>query len=207
MKIFRHSKLPVVVFFASAAMLLSGSAFATDQPAESSSLKDPPTIELQKCIQVEQEVGRNPLSPIPNDFLMVTKYLEQSDETGTVKEGLKPGSALNMYLVLGFLVPPENQEIAIAHSTSLIVKLTTTEAESSRETIRRWILIDENGDRKVDSAVFRETVTGESKESISSSEVKFPVHRLQELQVYYDKAVLTLGSKAEEGGEEGCLIS
>lgn len=207
MKIFRFLKMRMVVLAACTGMILSGSALAADQAPESPSLKDPPAIELQKCIQVQQDVGRNPLSPMPNEFLMVTKYIEKSDETGVMKEGLKPGRAFNMYLVLSFLVPPENQEIAVAHSMGLIVKVITTDAESSRETIRQWVLIDADGDRNVDSATFRETITGEGKEPISSNEVMFPVNRLRELQTYYEKAVLTLGSKAEKGDEEGCMIS
>jgi hypothetical protein len=190
-----------------AVMMLSGSALAIKPPLQSFSLKDPPAIDLQKCIQVQNALGHNPFSPMPNDFLAVTKYEEKSDETGAMKGGLKPGRALNMYLAISAQVSPENPAIGIARSSILVVKISTLNAESSTETVRSWIFTDEDGDGTIDNAVFREDVAAEGKETIGSNTVNFPENRLQELQTYFEKAVLALKSRTKEGLGEGCVIN
>ena len=207
MKILQFLKIRIGVLFAGVVMILSACALATDRFPVSSSLKDPPAIELQTCIQVQQAVSSNPLSPMPNDFLIITKYEEKSNEPGAMKKGLKPDSAFNMYLVLAFLAPPENQEVTITHGTVLIVKVITTQVVSSRETVHQWIFVDKDGDQNIDRAVFRETITEEAKEPVSKYEAKFPQDRLPEFQTYYEKAVLILSNKMEQGHEEGCLVS
>jgi hypothetical protein len=143
---------------------------------------------------------------MPNDVLMVSKYEEKTDETGTMKGGPKPGRALNIYLVIGARVLPENQAIGIAHSSVLVVQISTTDANSSRETVRNDFT-DEDGDGTIDHAAFQETVTGKGKKPSSSNEVNFPEKRFQELQAYYEKAALVLKSRTREGFGEGCVIS
>jgi len=78
---------------------------------------------------------------------------------------------------------------------------------SSRETVHQWIFVDKDGDQNIDRAVFRETITEEAKEPVSKYEAKFPQDRLPEFQTYYEKAVLILSNKMEQGHEEGCLVS
>jgi hypothetical protein len=201
----------MVVLFAGVLLIPAGSISATeqslDQPSESFSPIDPPPLVLEKCIGVQKVIRHNPFSPMPNSFLLVTQYEEKLHVPGAEQEGLKPGKALNMYLVLSVLVPPENQEIGIAQGTGLIVKVSTIDSDSARETIQEWILIDEDGDANVDRGFFRETVNGERENPIRSNEAKFPDDRLKDLQTYYEKAAQTLGSKAETGREEGCVIS
>lgn len=206
MKTFHFSKILLVFVFVAAAVILSGSAPTSEQPSASFSLKDLPPIELENCIAVQKVIAHNPFSPNANDYLLVTRYEEKSNETVAMREGLKPGSAFNMYLVYGVLVPV-HQGIGIVHDTVLIVKVSAPDVESSRETVREWILIDENGDRKVDRGVFREAVREEGKSPVDPNEVAFPEDRLQELQAYYEAATVTLDGRAEKEPAEGCIAS
>jgi hypothetical protein len=68
-------------------MILSGSALAMNQSPKSFSPQDPPPVVLEKCIQVQNAIGHNPYSPMPNDVLMVSKYEEKSDEPGATQKG------------------------------------------------------------------------------------------------------------------------
>ena len=207
MKSLQFSIIRMALLLFGAVLFLSASALAIKRSPQSFSLRDPPAIDLQNCIQVKNAIGPNPNSPVPNDFLVVTKYEEKSDETGVMKEGLKPGRALNMYLVISALVSPENPAVGIAHGAVLEVKISILDANSSMETVRRWILSDENGDGTIDHADFREDVAVEGKGKISSNKMNFPDNRLQELQTYFEKAVLALKSRTKEGLGEGCVRS
>ena len=86
------------------------------------------------------------------------------------------------------------------------MKVSVTETGTSREIVREWILIDQNGDRNIDQGVFRETVTEKGQRVINSNEIAFSRERLPELQAYYEKAAVTLDNRAAEGRARGCLI-
>jgi hypothetical protein len=195
-----------VVFLGAAAIAVSGIAPATEGSSKSFSLKDLPPIALENCIEVQKLMGRNPFSSVPNDYLLVTKYEEEPEEAGAVKKGLMPGRALNIYLLRGLLVS-KNHAIAIVHDSVLIVKVSTTRAGTSGETVREWILIDSNGDRNIDRGIFRETVLGKGRSPIGSNEVAIPKDHLQKLQAYYEKAAMTLDARAAAGFSEGCVTT
>ena len=186
------------------AVMMSGSASPPGQSSAPSSWKDLPPIVLEDCIAVQKVIARNLLSSVPGDYFLVTTYEEKANESAAMGEDSTHRGALDVYLVYGVLLP-ENQGIGIVHHTALVVKVSTTDVESSTETFREWVLIDTNGDRKVDRGVFRETVTGEGKRE--SKEVEFPEDRLQELQAYYEAVAGMLDSRAENGPAEGCVKS
>ena len=197
----------MVVALVGAVSTLWGSVLSSNHPSETSAPQDLPPIVLEKCIKVQNAVSPNPFSTLPNDFLMLAKYEEKSDETGAMKDGLKPEKALNIYLLFGILVSPENQGKGIVHNSLLIVKVSTTNADSSRETVREWIFVDDDGDQNVDRGVYRETVIGKEKKPISTKKVNFPENRRQELQAYYKKAAKALANRTAEGLGENCVIS
>lgn len=206
MKTFNFSMILAIVLLGAAAIAVSGIAPAKQKSPESFSAKELPPLVLEKCIEVQKLIGPNPSSPLPNDYLMVTQYQEKPEEAGTARKGLIPGRAMNIYLVQGVLVS-ENRHIALLHDSVLIVKVSTSEAKASGETVREWILIDENGDRNIDKGIFRETFAGMGKGLSGSHEVVIPRDRLQELQAYYDEAVATLDTRAAEGRSKDCVIT
>jgi hypothetical protein len=206
MKASRLRKTLGIVFLGVAAIALSGIGPATEGSSKSFSLKDLPPIALENCIEVQKLLGRNPFSRIPNDYLLLTKYEEKSEEAGGVNKGLIPGRALNIYLLRGVLLS-KNHAIAIVHDSVLIVKVSTIRADTSGETVREWILIDSNGDRNIDTGIFRETVPGKGKSPIVSNEVAIPKDRLRKLQTYYEKAARTLDARAAKGFREGCVTT
>jgi hypothetical protein len=195
-----------IVFLACVAIVVSGIAPVRQGVRKSLSVKELPPIVLERCINVQKFIGRNPFSPMPNEYLLVTKYEEKPEEAGAVKESFTPGRALNIYLVHGLRVL-KNLGTGIVHGTVLIVKVITTDVKSSCETVREWIFIDEDGDRNVDRGVFRETVREEGKGPIGWKETEFPPDRLNELQAYYEMTTMTLTSKAESGPTERCVIT
>lgn len=206
MKTSRVSKIRGIVFLAAVLIALSEIAPAREDSSGSLSVKDLPPIVLEKCIEVQKLIGRNPFSHLPNDYLLVTQYEEKAEEAGAMKKGPIPGSALNLYLLQGFLVL-ENRHISIVHDSVLIVKVSTTVAKTSGETVREWILIDENGDQNVDRGIFRETVRGTGKGPSASNESAISRDHIQELQAYYEKAAVALETRAEEGLGDGCVIT
>jgi hypothetical protein len=112
-----------------------------------------------------------------------------------------------MYLVVSAWVSPENQESGVVHNTLLIVKLSTRNPSSSKETVREWIFVDEDGDRTVNGGVYRETVIEDGKEPITSTEVNFPENSLKKLQAYYERAALALKGRSEAALREACVIT
>lgn len=204
MKAFRFSYIFAVFLFATVAIATLAVAPATGGPSKSYSPEHPPPIVLEKCIEVHRLLGPNPFSSIPNDYLLVTKYEEKPE--GAVKVGLIPGRALNIYLVQGILLLG-NMHTGIVHDSELVVKLSTINAKTSRETIREWILIDENGDQHIDRGIFRETVREKGKVPNSSKEIAIPRDRLQRLQAYYEKAALTLEARAGQGRSKSCVVT
>jgi hypothetical protein len=206
MKASRLRRILGVVFLGAAAIAVSGIAPATELSSRSFSVKDLPPIALENCLEVQKLMGRNPFSSVPNDYLLVTKYEEKSEEAGGINKGLIPGRALNIYLLRGLLVS-KNHAVAIVHDSVLIVKVSTTTADTSGETDREWILIDSNGDRNIDRGIFRETVRGKGKSPIGSNEVAIPKDHLQKLQAYYERAAMTLDARAAEGFREGCVTT
>jgi hypothetical protein len=206
MKASRLRKILGIVFLGVAAIAVSGIAPATEGSSKSFSLKDLPPIALENCIEVQKLLTRNPFSRIPNDYLLVTKYEEKSEDAGGINKGLIPGRALNIYLLRGVLLS-KNHAIGIVHDSVLIVKISTVRADASGETVREWILIDSNGDRHIDKGIFRETVQRKGKSPIGLNEVAIPKDRLQRLQAYYEKAAMTLDARAAEGFREGCVTT
>ena len=205
MKKFHFSNILGALIFVAAVLTVSKIAPAAGESSPSFSLKDLPPIVLEKCIEVQKFIGRNPFSPVDNDYLLVTKYEEKSGKAGDTNKGLIPGRAFNIYLVYNFLLS-KKLETGIIRDSALVVKVSVTETGTSREIVREWILIDQNGDRNIDQGVFRETVRGKGQRVINSNEVAFPGDRLPELQAYYENAAVALDNRAAEGRAQGCFI-
>ena len=205
MKKFHFSNILGALIFVAAVLTVSKIAPAAGESSPSFSLKDLPPIVLEKCIEVQKFIGRNPFSPVDNDYLLVTKYEEKSGKAGDTNKGLIPGRAFNIYLVYNFLLS-KKLETGIIRDSALVVKVSVTETGTSREIVREWILIDQNGDRNIDQGVFRETVTEKGQRVINSNEVAFPGDRLPELQAYYENAAVALDNRAAEGRAQGCFI-
>jgi hypothetical protein len=196
----------MIFFLAGAVLIPMKISSAEDLGSGVASPMDPPAFLLEQCVQVQKLIQHNPASPMPNSFLLVTQYEERTDQP-EAPVAPRPDRAMNMYLVISVLVPPENQEIGIAQGMGLIVKLSAIDPESSTETVREWILIDNDGDAKIDGGLFRETVNGKGQQaSAAPNEIAFPEDRLQTLQIYYERASQALDRKAELGPDGGCKI-
>lgn len=206
MKTSRYSRvLGILLLVGGLAIAVSKIAPATGRPLKPPSIKDLPPIVLEKCLGVQQVMTRNPFSFLPNDYLLVTKYVENPGKTTPIRKGLNPGRALDIYLLQGVLVWP-NRGIGLVHDSVLIVKVSTTSKQTSRRTVREWILIDENGDQRIDKGIYRETVMGKGKSPIASIRVVIPRNLLEAFQAYYEKAVTTLDARAAEGPAGGCVV-
>lgn len=205
MKTSRYSRvLGILLLVGCLVFAVSKIAPATGRTLKPPSIKDLPPIVLETCVGVQQVMTRNPFSFLPNDYLLLTKYEGNPGRTNPVRKGVNPGKALDMYLLQGVLVSP-NREIGLVHDSVLIVKVSTISKQTSRKTVREWILIDENGDRSIDKGIYRETVTGKGKSPIASIRVVISRNLLRTFQAYFEKATATLDARAAEGPAGDCV--
>ncbi|MFZ0242514.1 MAG: hypothetical protein WAL90_12780 [Desulfobacterales bacterium] len=166
-----------------------------------------PELRFQNCISATQSIKNNPFSATANDFFLVTSYEE--NQNAESDHGQRPAapSALNVYLVMGVFMAHDKAEGRV-HGMALIVEERNSDVtRRSEPSFRRWVLLDENGDGRLDKAMFGEnpgqkvTIAADGKEVQQMASEKLP-----SLQGYFDSAVRDLSNKAAAGSIGTCYF-
>lgn len=204
MKTLRFLMIIVTMLIALPGCSLWGSMPAKDDSSGTFQAKDLPPLLLNQCVAVQKVVSKNPFSPAPNDFFLLTRY-EENSVTAAQNEIPLRGKKLNIYGIQGFFIT-EVPSVGIVSNTALIVEISDTDDASSQETLQKWIIVDDNGDLKIDRAFFKETVSGKGEKPVGSHKAEFSRDRLAELQKYYDKANVSLAAGAAKKPFEQCIL-
>jgi hypothetical protein len=165
-----------------------------------------PKMVFQECVTAERSVEHNPLSRISNDFLVITSYEEYGH--GAPRVNRKPDAsgnakALNVYLVVGVYVVENQGLLLVFHDISLVVsERVTPSGRSAKPVLRRWILVDQDGDGVLDKAVFSE---GADETTGSQQGINIPSAKVPSLQKYFEQAVRDLNKKASKGPANACI--
>lgn len=167
-----------------------------------------PELRFQNCIAATQSIKHNPFSTIDNDFFLVTAYEEDEKNAGSDQsEPPFTTSALNVYLVVGIIMA-EDKSAGRVHDMALIVEERNRgDKKVAGPSHKRWVLLDENGDGRLDRAIFGENPVrkvngapaGKKAQEIASE-------KLPSLQGYFDSAVRDLSKKALNGAVKACLF-
>jgi hypothetical protein len=165
-----------------------------------------PKMVLQECVTAERSVEHNPLSRISNDFLVITSYEEYGHGASLgnrIPEATKKARALNVYLVVGAYVVENEGLILVFHDISLVVSERVTPSNPRRAPIlRRWILVDQDGDGVLDKAVFSEGAEGTTG---SQQGMDIPSDQVASMQKYFEQAIRDLNKKASKGPADTCF--
>jgi hypothetical protein len=165
-----------------------------------------PKLVFQECVTAERSVQHNPLSRITNDFLVITSYKEYGHGVPPVNkrpEAIGNPEALNVYLVVGVYIIENEGLMLIFHDISLVVseKITPSNPRSA-PILRRWILVDQDGDGVLDKAVFSEKAEGTT---TSQQGMDIPSAEIASLQKYFEQAARDLNKKASESPAKACI--
>lgn len=167
-----------------------------------------PKLMFQRCVATDRAIKHNPFSKFRNDFYVVIKYEEFGDTgplLGKEWEGSDRDEALNVYVVLGVFLA-RDKPVAVVHETALIVEKKNTVPDQSKSPIlRRWLLLDENGDGLLDRAMFSRDENELTEENGKSPEMELPRDHVARLQDYFEKAVRSLSRKAADGSAKTCI--
>lgn len=204
-------KISGICKFLAAIMVIGTAALWTIEAGAAAPGEFPklPELELQQCVMAERSIKPNPFSRFRNDFFMITKYEEYRD-TGPEKKEFSArdsAKALNAYLVLGVFMA-EDTTMALVHHMGLIVAERNIDASRGAEpTLRRWILLDQDGDSRLDKATFSQSVNATADENAGLREVEIPSEQVASLQGYFEKAVGMLSKKAAADPANACSES
>ncbi|MFZ0611577.1 MAG: hypothetical protein WAM73_05010 [Desulfobacterales bacterium] len=138
---------------------------------------------------------------------MVTTYEEDENGDSNRREAPVTTAALNVYLVMGAFMAKDKPEGQV-HGMALIVeKRNNNVTQRSEPSLKRWVLLDENGDGRLDKALFRKNPHHKRDTAARGQEaLAVPSEKLPDLQAYFDKAVRDLSKKALNGSGEACLF-
>jgi hypothetical protein len=170
-----------------------------------------PKLEFEECVAAERSVQQNPFSSSENDFFVVTTYEEEDGKNEAVRkrksEARDSAQAFNVYLVLG-VHKEGDRPAALVDNIALIMTQRGVPLDGSAgETLRRWIMMDENGDGRLDKAMFNPDAKEATDETAAANEVELSSEQVSGLQGYFEEAVRNISQKAQEDPASTCTPS
>lgn len=166
-----------------------------------------PELRLQNCISATQSIKHNPFSTIDNDFFMVTAYEEDENSGSGHREPPVTTTALNVYLVVGVFMAEDKSEGKVHDMTLIVEERSSGDKKNAEPSHKRWVLLDENGDGRLDKAIFGENPVRKVNGAPAGKKAReMASEKLPSLQGYFDSAVRNLSEKALNGAVKVCLF-